>query len=271
MPFIRLSDNYIDHPKFIVLSDRAFRLWHEGMAYCRKHQTDGLIPSLALQGFRYAKRDAIKELTVIDAPLWETVDGFGYRVHDYLDWNESREVEQKRQQEARERTKRWRAGAPKDPPCDASGDVSRDASQHANVPDRSGMDHRSSEGVPGKPSAMSAAVRVRDAFMAAWKAAYGYESSVQVKPLELFNLEGLVRTHTEARLLQGVRAFFATDDAYIRRAKHSLPLFLRDPLKYLAGEPRVSVRPRGCQHTPPCADDVAHTKRLQAELKAQAS
>lgn len=265
MPFIRLSDNYIDHPKFIVLSDRAFRLWHEGMAYCRKHQTDGLIPALALNGFRYAKKDAVKELSVTEAPLWETVEAFGFRVHDYLEWNDCREVEQKRQKESRDRTKRWRDGshpAPRDP----SRGASRDASPHAHVPDRSGSDHRSSEGMQGEPSVSA---RVLDTFRDRWKHAYGYECSLMVKPLEFMQLEQQVAKYPEAQLLRAMDAYFASPDEYVRRAKHPLPLFLRDPLRHLATDARVvPSRPRGCKHQPPCEDDAAHTKRDLAERRA---
>lgn len=117
MPFIRLCDSYIDHPKFLALSASSFRLWHEGMAFCRKHQTDGVIPFAALQGFRYFKPIRATELATPyvpgKQPLWETVSDVGYVVHDYLDWNLSREEEQRRQKEGRERIKKWRQTPPK--------------------------------------------------------------------------------------------------------------------------------------------------------------
>jgi hypothetical protein len=59
------------------------------MAFCRKHQTDGAIPKDALRGFRYFKPRFIKELT---AALWEVTDS-GFQVHDYLDWNLSKQQE----------------------------------------------------------------------------------------------------------------------------------------------------------------------------------
>lgn len=88
-PFIRLCDSYIDHPKFLALSAGAFRLWHEGIAFCRKHQTDGLIDGSALLGFRYYKPQFLAELKVA---LWETAPS-GYQIHDYLDWNLSKQAE----------------------------------------------------------------------------------------------------------------------------------------------------------------------------------
>lgn len=113
MPFIRLSDDYIDHPKFLALSDGAFRLWHEGMSYTRKHQTDGLIPFATMHGFRYFTKSREKQLSTpyIDgaAPLWDLVRGVGYRVHDYLFWNLSKEEEQTENAAATARMRRLRA------------------------------------------------------------------------------------------------------------------------------------------------------------------
>lgn len=111
MSWIRLDDDYIYHPKFAVLSHAAFRLWHEGMAYCRKMLTDGLIPRAAMKTFRYAARPAVAELTtpIGDglAPLWEPHD-VGFKVHDYLVWNRSREQELKDREDAKGRAKKAR-------------------------------------------------------------------------------------------------------------------------------------------------------------------
>ncbi len=111
MAWIRLDDDYIYHPKFVALSSGAFRLWHEGMAYCRKLLTDGVIPQTALRSFRYAKRSAVDELiTPIGtdvAPLWERIES-GFLVHDYLVWNKSREQELKDREESKVRASRYR-------------------------------------------------------------------------------------------------------------------------------------------------------------------
>lgn len=148
MPFIRLSDNYIDHPKFLALSASAFRLWHEGMAFCRKHQTDGLIPQGTLQGFRYYQAVRVKELAtpyqVGAHPLWETVADFGFRVHDYLFWNLSKEEEQDDRDGATERMRKLRAK--RKALGDAARSPSRDSEQtperSPNVQDRTGLDQK---------------------------------------------------------------------------------------------------------------------------------
>jgi 5-methylcytosine-specific restriction endonuclease McrA len=95
MAWMRLEVSYIDHPKFLALSDGAFRLWHEGKSYCEKHLTDGLIPRVAAKGFRTFNDKRRKELQTpvkgYQSPLWESHD-VGFFMHDYLDHNDSREL-----------------------------------------------------------------------------------------------------------------------------------------------------------------------------------
>lgn len=107
MSWVRLSDNYIDHPKFVALSHRAFRLWHEGLAYARRHQTDGLIPFSIVRSLRHFTKGSEKELATpyipTAAPLWELIPATGYKIHDYLDWNLSKEEENQQRLEAKNR------------------------------------------------------------------------------------------------------------------------------------------------------------------------
>jgi hypothetical protein len=112
VPFIRLSDNYIDNPKFLVLTDGAFRLWHEGMAYTRRHQTDGLIPFVAMRGFPSFTKGREKQLASPHSdganPLWVLIPKTGYKIHDYLDWNPSRDEENERRAGTRDRMRQFR-------------------------------------------------------------------------------------------------------------------------------------------------------------------
>jgi hypothetical protein len=113
--WLRLSDDYIDHPKFTHLSDGAFRLWHEAMAFCRKYQTDGLIPMATAKAFKsFSPKRATVLLTPWTEganPLWRQVEGFGYKVHDYLQWNLSKEQEQADRRGAKARMRSARGAA----------------------------------------------------------------------------------------------------------------------------------------------------------------
>lgn len=86
MPYLRLDDNMMEHPKVDRLSDPAFRIWMKGLTYCARLMTDGLIPRRLALSWGSLKR--IGEL--LSAGLWDE-EGVGYRVHDWLDWNESRQ------------------------------------------------------------------------------------------------------------------------------------------------------------------------------------
>ncbi len=102
MSWFHLDDNFPDHRKVAGLSDAAFRLHVAGLAYCSRGLTDGIIPADDVPRLvRRYKPSARTEL--VDGGLW--VESLGhYLIHDYLDWNDSRErVMEKRQKAAKRR------------------------------------------------------------------------------------------------------------------------------------------------------------------------
>lgn len=107
MPYLNLDDNFADHPKVDALSDGAFRLHVAGLLYASKHTTDGYIPANRVPRLiRTYKARYLADL--MEATLWRPADA-GYTIHDYLDWNRSRE-----QIEAdRERLRKVRSAAGK--------------------------------------------------------------------------------------------------------------------------------------------------------------
>jgi hypothetical protein len=112
MPWIRLSDDYLGDEKISALSHGGFRLWHEGLAHCRRHQTDGLIPFSIMRQLPTFSKSREKELATPLreglAPLWDLIPKMGYKVHNYLEWNPSKECEQERRAESRDRMRGWR-------------------------------------------------------------------------------------------------------------------------------------------------------------------
>ena len=87
MPWVRIDENAMDHPKVGALSDGSFRLWVQALAYCQKHLTDGYVSNQAVRSlFAFSpKRRADLEA----CGLWDAAEG-GIAVHDYLQWNDSR-------------------------------------------------------------------------------------------------------------------------------------------------------------------------------------
>lgn len=102
MPWANLDDAFPSHPKALPLSDAAFRLHVSGICYAAKHKTDGVIhgDAVALLAPRF-KKAVLDEL--LRRALWHDLgDGCGtdtcpigvpesYVIHDFLEWNQSRE------------------------------------------------------------------------------------------------------------------------------------------------------------------------------------
>jgi hypothetical protein len=99
MAWARIHDSALSSPKVVGLFNPRdpFHLWIWGLSYCQLHLTDGAIPREAVPhgGDRAA-------VTLISKNLWAAAEG-GYQVHDYLDWNDSREVVTKKRSAARSR------------------------------------------------------------------------------------------------------------------------------------------------------------------------
>jgi hypothetical protein len=93
----------MEHPKIAGLPDGAFRLWVAGLAYCQKFLTDGVISDAALRGLRGYTAKRRDELVIVG--LWDAADN-GVSVHDYLDWNVSREHVLNSREQSRERLKK---------------------------------------------------------------------------------------------------------------------------------------------------------------------
>jgi hypothetical protein len=133
MPWVRIDENAMDHPKIGGLSDGAFRLWVQGLAYCQKYLTNGYISDIALRGLRAFSPKRKEQLMI--ATLWD-LSGAGIIVHDYLDWNESREHVTQVRKEARERMSRLRAGSRERAPNVRDGAVTNVHNPHHTTPPR---------------------------------------------------------------------------------------------------------------------------------------
>lgn len=110
MPWANFDDAYADHPKVMGLSDGAFRLHTSGILYCARYLTDGVVPNgVAARLTPHFKPGHLTELVSTD--LW-SAETDGYHIHDYLQWNRSREQilsERSRKSEAGKRgaKRRW--------------------------------------------------------------------------------------------------------------------------------------------------------------------
>lgn len=95
MPWIKLDDQWMNHPKILRAGRDARDMWLASITWCATYLTDGvfpagLIPTLAaMAGIDVANCQTFAR-TLLDVCLWECQDGV-YSVHDYLDYNPTKE------------------------------------------------------------------------------------------------------------------------------------------------------------------------------------
>lgn len=119
MPYLNTDDGFPEHPKVDALTDGAYRLHSAGMHYAARTLSDGAVPKNKVDRLKPGyKPSQLKEL--LDGRLWH-VGGQGcgtehcpigqpsdYVIHDYLQWNKSREWWEERRRREAERVAEWR-------------------------------------------------------------------------------------------------------------------------------------------------------------------
>lgn len=221
MPWVRIDENAIDHPKFLALSDGAWRLWCEGQAYCQKHLTDGRIGSAALKRFRYYSPSRLRNLTAVHVPdkgpCWHLEDDGTVTVHDYLVWNESRAQVLAARESARGRKRRFgeRNAVPNAVP---------DASGTPNVP--SGVECSREEALTGKEGSRTREQRAgafcewyADTHQRLFKVGYMGTNGDYTKALELVDKFG------DTDLRDAAFVWFGMEDDFATRGTRTIPKF----------------------------------------------
>lgn len=106
MGWVRLDDNFADHPKIIALSDTAFRLFITGLCYSNRQLTDGVIPYQIVNAWVGDNPEKPSD-ELEDQGLWERIDK-GFYIRSYTEYQPSREKIEKKRDEAKERLRRYR-------------------------------------------------------------------------------------------------------------------------------------------------------------------
>lgn len=119
MPYLNLDDSYPEHPKIKTLSDKAYRLHGSAMFYTARWLLDGYLSDSELRdlkGYSPAARRELHDRQLLHDPgdpcgskHCPPDDGRQYRLHDYLQWNKSREWWEKKRAADAERIAKWRA------------------------------------------------------------------------------------------------------------------------------------------------------------------
>lgn len=108
MPWARFDDRLHTNRKIMQIDNDAMAIWVCSVTYCNENLTDGFLTERdadRLLALRIAPRDAIEQLLAIS--LWERAPG-GYRVHDYLDYNPSKEEVEADRENTRKRQEKHR-------------------------------------------------------------------------------------------------------------------------------------------------------------------
>lgn len=239
MAWIRLSDDYVDDEKFQALNDGAFRLWHEAMAYCRKFQTDGIIPFTVMRGLRSHTKGRERQLATPAregvAPLWETIPGTGYKVHNYLAWNLSREEESSDRAAARARIQKFRGrGNAVSNALQTPLPTANEQRTNAFVPgmDREGSSttgstERESERKPAADDLAERAGRLREELYPQWYSQYRHGARLRLvaNALEFQDAMTVVKTWDDARIEKLARIVLTTDDPFIAGTDRGFKIF----------------------------------------------
>jgi len=87
MSWARLDDKFHGNPKVMAAGLPALGLYALGLSYSADQLTDGQVPRKLVTGWP-GWSAAARQL--VEVGLWETTEG-GWQVHDYCDWNPSRD------------------------------------------------------------------------------------------------------------------------------------------------------------------------------------
>lgn len=107
MVWFRVDDKLWGNQKWLAVSPAARALWVTAGSWCGDQLTDGYVPRHVLSTLAGRPRDAAE---LVAAGLWKPEEN-GWRFHDWLDWNRSREAVLAEREAAAERQRRAREKA----------------------------------------------------------------------------------------------------------------------------------------------------------------
>lgn len=99
MAWTRVDDNFLGHAKTVRAAEilgrfglgRVLVVWHQGQAHANRYLTDGFLSRDVVKRFHDDPQPLTVAAALVSARLWEEAEG-GYCIHDYLDYNPSRDT-----------------------------------------------------------------------------------------------------------------------------------------------------------------------------------
>lgn len=103
MAWVRLDDGFAEHPKIEEAGPLAAWLHVAALCYCNRHLTDGFIPAGKVKRLADVPNVSRHIGALVKVGMWMEVEG-GYAIHDYLQYQPSRDEVEKGRAEARRRS-----------------------------------------------------------------------------------------------------------------------------------------------------------------------
>lgn len=119
MPWVKFDDRFPSNRKVRPLSDRAFRLYVSGVCWAAENLTDSLILDTELTQVAHVRNINGARVELEARGLWERVEG-GWRIHDYHDYQPTKEqvLKDRQKNAARQEAYRKRRNGKPVPPTD---------------------------------------------------------------------------------------------------------------------------------------------------------
>lgn len=115
MSWIKIDDQFPDHPKLVLAGARGGWLYVCGLCYCGRYLTDGAIPAVQIRKLTEFDDNEALAAVLVEVGLWER-RGETYIVHDYHEYNPTREQVLRERAATKARQDRFR-GAPAPAPA----------------------------------------------------------------------------------------------------------------------------------------------------------
>jgi len=106
MTWARLDDSFYDHPKTLRIWNRcpgAVGLHARAISWCAKHEQDGHLPAAIVESISPVQSDRDEQISALTGEGAWHENGDGFVIHDYLDYNPSREEVASKRRKDRER------------------------------------------------------------------------------------------------------------------------------------------------------------------------
>lgn len=106
MSWVRLDDQFTDHPKLAEVGPVAGWVYVSGLCYAARYLTDGFVPENIALRFAGSSPEILAKL--VESSLWDRANN-GYQIHDYLEYNPPASKVKAEREEAKARMQRKNA------------------------------------------------------------------------------------------------------------------------------------------------------------------